>query len=77
MLEKSQKKKQIDTYIRFSGIAFQMIAVIGIFSYFGVWLDKKFPNSYSLNTVIFSLVGVILAMYLVIKKVISLNKDKK
>ncbi|MCL5247537.1 AtpZ/AtpI family protein [Cellulophaga sp. 20_2_10] len=54
-----------------------MIAVIGIFSYFGVWLDKKFPNSYSLNTVIFSLVGVILAMYLVIKKVISLNKDKK
>ena len=77
MLEKSQKKKQIDTYIRFSGIAFQMIAVIGIFSYFGVWLDEKFPNSYSLYTVIFSLLGVVLAMYLVIKKVISLNKDKK
>ncbi|MEP0211989.1 MAG: AtpZ/AtpI family protein [Cellulophaga sp.] len=77
MLEGGQKRSQINTYLRFSGIAFQMIAVISVFSYFGVWLDEKFPNSYSLNTVIFSLLGVIFAMYLVIKKVISLNKDKK
>ncbi len=77
MLENKQNKKQINTYIKFSGVAFQMIAVIGVFSYLGVWLDKKFPNNFSLNTVIFSLFGVIFAMYLVIKKVIAQNKDKK
>lgn len=70
-------KKQLNSYIKFSGAAFQMIAIICIFSYFGVWLDKKFPNSYSAYTIIFSLIGVVSAMYLVIKQVMSMNKDKK
>ena len=82
MLESSKKnnsnsKKQLNSYIKFSGVAFQMIAIICVFSYFGIWLDEKFPNSYSAYTIIFSLLGVVSAMYMVIKQVISMNKDKK
>ncbi|WP_291871524.1 AtpZ/AtpI family protein [Maribacter sp.] len=76
--EKNQNsKKQLNSYIKFSGVAFQMIAIICVFSYFGIWLDEKFPNNYSAYTIIFSLIGVISAMYLVIKQVMSMNKDKK
>lgn len=76
--EKNQNsKKQLNSYIKFSGVAFQMIAIICVFSYFGIWLDEKFPNNYSAYTIIISLIGVISAMYLVIKQVMSMNKDKK
>lgn len=67
-------KKQLDNYIKFSGIAFQMIAVICLFAFFGVWLDGKFSNNFSLYTLIFSLLGVGLAMYFVIKQVTNMNK---
>lgn len=77
MPEHNQEKKQINTYLKFSGVAFQMIAIICIFSYFGVWLDGKFPNNYSAYTIVFSLTGVIFAMYLIIKQVITMNKNKK
>lgn len=54
-----------------------MITIIGIFSFLGVKLDEKFPNSYSAYTIIFSLIGVIASMYLVIKQVITMNDDIK
>ncbi|WAC01109.1 AtpZ/AtpI family protein [Lacinutrix neustonica] len=69
-------KKQLNNYIKFTTIAFQMIATIGLLSFVGWWLDSKFPNEYSAYTVIFSLLGVILAIYQVIKQVIGMSKDK-
>ena len=69
-------KKQLNNYVKFSGIAFQMIAIICLFAFFGVWLDGKFPNEYSAYTLIFSLLGVALAMYFVIKQVTNMNKDQ-
>ena len=69
-------KKQLNNYIKFSGIAFQMIAIICLFAFFGVWLDGKFPNDFSAYTLIFSLFGVALAMYFVIKQVTNMNKDQ-
>lgn len=72
--ENLKREKQLNNYIKFSGIAFQMIAVICVFSYLGVWLDEKHFNNYSAYTIIFSLIGVVLAMYMVIKQVISMSK---
>lgn len=69
-------KKQLNNYIKFTTIAFQMIATIGLLSFVGWWLDSKFPNNYSAYTVIFSLLGVFLAIYQVIKQVIGMSKDK-
>ncbi len=55
-------------------MAFQMGIVITIGALFGQWLDGKYENDYSLYTIIFSLLAIFGSLYLVIKKVISLNK---
>ncbi|WP_299776584.1 AtpZ/AtpI family protein [uncultured Formosa sp.] len=67
------KKKQLNNYVRFSGMAFQMIAIIGVMTFLGIKLDGKFPNQYSAYTVIFSLIGVIGAIYQIIKQVTNLK----
>lgn len=72
---KDLKKKQLNTYVKFSGMAFQMMAIIGVMVFVGVKLDSKFPNQYSAYTVVFSLLGVIGAMYQIIKQVINVNND--
>jgi membrane protein len=52
-----------------------MAIQIAICSYFGVWLDQKFPNPYSLCTVGCSLFGVFAAMYTIIKKAQQMNDE--
>lgn len=67
---KNQKQsRRIKDYAHFSGIAFQMIAIIGLGSYGGIKLDEFFPNEYSLFTIICSLISVAIALYFVIKQV--------
>ena len=73
-MTKPQKKKQLNKYIYFSSMAFQMGIVIAAGTIFGQWLDSKYINEYSLFTIIFSLLAVFGSLYLMIKKVISINK---
>ncbi|MCL5127294.1 AtpZ/AtpI family protein [Algibacter sp. L4_22] len=73
---KKQPKKQLKQITELSGIAVQMGITIYLFVVFGKWLDSKFTNNYSLYTVIFSLLGVLLAMYKIIKQVASMNNEK-
>lgn len=60
----------------FSGVAIQMGVIIGLGVFLGVTLDEKYPNKYSAFTVIFSLSGVFLAMYTVIKQLQKMNKNE-
>jgi predicted MFS family arabinose efflux permease len=66
--------KQPNTYIALSGLVFQMAAIIAGATYFGHYLDNESEGS--TYTVIFSLIGVGLAMYVAIKEVISISKRK-
>ncbi len=70
------KKKQLNKYVYFSSMAFQMGIVIAAGTIFGQWLDTKYANDYSLFTVIFSLLAVFASLYLMIKKVLSISKSK-
>lgn len=73
---KNQKRSnRIKNYARFSGVAFQMIIVIGLGSYMGVKLDNAYPNKYSLFTIVFSLMSVAIALYYVIRQVSDFSKD--
>lgn len=74
-MTKNPKKKQLHKYIYFSSMAFQMGIAIAIGTYFGQWLDSKYINDYSLFTIIFSLLAVFGSLYLMIKKVTSINKN--
>ncbi len=75
-MNNQKQKKQLLKYARFSGIAFQMLAIIGIGSYAGVKLDQRIPNKYNLYTVFLSLFAVLLAIFVVIRRIISSSKDE-
>ena len=67
-------KEQLNSYARFSGIAFQMTAIISLGVYVGIKLDEKYPNKHNLFTLICSLVAIGMALYFVINKVSSISK---
>lgn len=70
-------KERLNNYARFSGIALQMFAIIGIGTYAGVKLDEKFPNKHNLYTVVFSLVSVIMSVVYVIRRIIAISKESE
>ncbi|HZJ19161.1 MAG TPA: AtpZ/AtpI family protein [Pricia sp.] len=65
----------MDTWIKFSNIGLQMAVIIGLMAYLGVWLDGKYPNTYSVYTIIFSLIGVFAALYNVFRQVRNMNDE--
>lgn len=70
-----KEKSPYSTYVRYSGIAIQMIAVIGLGSYGGLKLDEIYPNDYHAYTLICSLASVAIAMYLLIHQVSGSSKN--
>ncbi|MUH35099.1 AtpZ/AtpI family protein [Zobellia amurskyensis] len=62
----------IRTAASFSGIAIQMGATIYLGNLLGAWLDVKFEKTFLEDTI--TLLAVFLSMYIVIKKVMTLNK---
>jgi len=73
---KQKPINKLNAYAKFSGVPFQMIAIIGLGTYGGVKLDEKYPNEHSLFTIILSLTSVAIAMYYVIKQV-AITSNKK
>ena len=55
-------------------IPMTMGATIFAFAWFGGWLDERYGNVKNTNKIIFSLLGVFLSLYYVIKQVNQLNK---
>ncbi|MDO6674469.1 AtpZ/AtpI family protein [Tenacibaculum sp. 1B UA] len=75
-MSKDSKKKPLNKYIRFTGIALQMGLTIYLGSLLGEWLDQKYPNDNQLYVKICTLVAVFISMYSVIREVTKLtNKD--
>ncbi|KPM30987.1 Membrane protein [Croceitalea dokdonensis DOKDO 023] len=72
--QKSPRKKPLNSYARFSGIAFQMVAIIGGGTYLGVYLDKKYPNKHAMYTVICALGSVLISIYFVVRQIIKMSK---
>lgn len=60
-----------NNYVKYSAAAFQMIAIIGIFTFIGYKIDEKQESETLIFTAFFSLSGVILSIYSIIR---SLNK---
>ena len=60
-----------------SAIGVQMAAIIAVGTFVGVTLDEKHPNDTNIFTLIGSLFSVILSIYFVIRRVISVSKDDK
>ena len=69
------KKNELNKYLAFVNIAFQMGIIIAGGVFLGIWLDGKFPNKYSAFTISLSLLGVFIALYQVYRGVIKMSKE--
>ena len=76
--QKTKKPDQsgFEKYTRYSGMTFQMAAIILLFSWAGVKLDERMQNEGKLFTIILSLLGVFTGLYIALKDFIN-KKGKK
>ena len=69
------KNKPLNKWIQLISIQAQMGIVIFLFAYLGQYLDEKYQSENYVK--IFTVVGVFLAMYNVIRQVNQLNNNEK
>ena len=62
-----EKNDDMKSYARYTGMAFQMIVIIGIMTYAGVKIDERTASDTPIFTAILSLLGVIAALYTSLK----------
>jgi len=72
MIDPEEKKKGLNTFAKYSSISFQMIAIIGVFAFIGYKIDEHRRSKTLIITAIFSLIGVAISLYQVVKQ---LNKN--
>ena len=56
---------------KFTGIAFQMIAIIGAFAFAGYKIDESYHHNVKWVTAALSLIGVFISLYVVIRSIKS------
>jgi F0F1-type ATP synthase assembly protein I len=77
--EPNQKKNNFsgfEKYAQYSGIAFQMIIVILLFVWTGKKIDEKYFEGENIFIIIFSLLGVGISLYLVLKDILKISRRK-
>ncbi len=75
MEQNSEPEKKNNLYLRFTSVVMQMTAVIGGFSWLGVFLDDKYQLKTPIWTIVLALFGVFISMYLIFIEVKNINKD--
>ena len=67
-----QKEKQaLNSYIKYSALGFQMIGIIGLFTYAGYKIDQVQQTKTPIYTGLSSLMGVLVSLYVVFKSLKS------
>ncbi|MFD0939845.1 AtpZ/AtpI family protein [Pedobacter boryungensis] len=59
--------KQVSNFAKYTGIAFQMLATIGVFAFVGYKIDEHSGSTKSIYTAMLGLLGVIISLYMVIR----------
>lgn len=62
-------------FLKLSNAGIQMGLIIGGFAWLGNYLDNKYQNDKKLWTVILSLLGVAIGIYIIIKEVMNLTNN--
>lgn len=68
---KRQENKGINDFAKYSGMAFQMAAIIAVTTWGGIKLDKLAGFETPVFTIILSLLGVFAAIYTAVKDFIK------
>lgn len=70
----NQKKIKRNKWLALINIPIQMGIIIFVFSYFGTWLDTKFPNKHDVFVKVLILVGVAIAFYNINRQLKDINE---
>jgi len=65
------EKGKLQSYMKYSGLAFQMLVVLGLAAYGGMWLDAYVGNKNPWFTILFMVLGVVGSIYKIIVSVIK------
>jgi hypothetical protein len=68
------KKKARNKWLALLNVPIQMGIIVFLFSYFGHWLDTKYPNSHSLYVKGLTLLGVAISFYNLNRQLKEINK---
>lgn len=63
-----KRKKQLNNYARYSGMAFQMLGIILLGVFGGIKLDELINWTFPVFTVVLTVAGVVGSIYLTIKE---------
>jgi F0F1-type ATP synthase assembly protein I len=69
-----KKKKSLDSYTRYSSIAFQMLVIILIGVFGGIELDKWLKMKVPVFTIVLSILSVVLSIYTVTRGLLKSGK---
>jgi len=72
---KKKHKDKLKNYAKYSGLGFQMLAIIFIGVFGGVKLDEYLKLEFPIFTVVLSLLSVVLAIYFAIKDFLNTNNS--
>ncbi|MGI4021278.1 MAG: AtpZ/AtpI family protein [Janthinobacterium lividum] len=61
----------MNNYIKYSGMGFQMIVILGIFSFTGYKIDQYLHHQVQWVTAIMALTGIFVSLYIVFKSLKS------
>jgi hypothetical protein len=67
--EQDELEKEGNAYVKYTGMAFQMVCIIGIMAYAGYKIDESAAHTTRWVTAIMSLAGVFISLYLMIRSV--------
>jgi len=65
--DQNNNKRPVNNYLKFTGMGFQMLATIGLFTYAGYKIDESAHHTTKWVTAVLSLTGVFVSLYLVIR----------
>jgi hypothetical protein len=69
--ENGDDDKPTNNYLKFSSVGFQMIAIIGAFTFAGYKIDESAHHATKWVTALLSLAGVFISLYVVVKSLRS------
>lgn len=64
---KDQKQNQLNAYLKYSGLAFQMLGTIGLAVWGGMRLDEYLELRFPVFLLVFTLLAVVASLILTIK----------
>lgn len=72
--KKSDRDNPSKAYAQYSGIALQMLVIIGVGTFVGVQLDKYLETENNGFTAGLSLLSVLIAVFYVVRQIIQISK---